>query len=103
MKMHLAEALQRVPPEALRPGEKEFIANCANTSAINIVHLIYQHKNYEGHARDYEFSGTSMRERWDSGYEDTLRTLRYPEWLERLAISSGVTIHDLHREDPTYD
>jgi NTE family protein len=101
MKMRLAEALQRVPPEALRPGEKEFIANCANASAINIVQLIYQHKNYEGHARDYEFSGTSMREHWDSGYEDTLRTLRHPEWLERSAISSGVTVHDLHREDPT--
>jgi NTE family protein len=56
------------------------------------VHLIYQHKNYEGHARDYEFSGS---------YEDTLRTLRHPEWLERSAIARGVTIHDLHREDPT--
>jgi NTE family protein len=68
---------------------------------LNIVHLIYQHKNYEGHARDYEFSGTSMREHSDSGYEDTLRTLRHPEWLERSAISRGVTVHDLHREDPT--
>jgi NTE family protein len=100
MKMRLAEALQRVPPEALRPGEKEFIADCANASAINIVHLFYQHKHYEGHARDYEFSGTSMREHWDSGYEDTLRTLRHPEWLELSAISGGVTVHDLHREDP---
>ena len=101
LKLRLAEALKRVPPEALRPGEKEFIAECSDADVINIVHLIYQHKNYEGHARDYEFSGTSMREHWDSGYEDTLRTLRHPEWLERSAIARGVTIHDLHREDPT--
>jgi NTE family protein len=101
MKMRLAEALARVPPEALRPGEKEFIEECSKSAIINIVHLIYQHKNYEGHARDYEFSGTSMREHWDSGYEDTLRTLRHPEWLERSAITRGVTVHDLHREDPT--
>jgi Patatin phospholipase len=59
---------------------------------FNIVHLISQHKNYEGHARDYEFSGTSMREHLDSGYEDTLRTLRHPEWLERPAIA--------RRDDP---
>ncbi len=26
------------------------------------------------HAKDYEFSGTSMREHWLSGYEDTKRT-----------------------------
>jgi NTE family protein len=42
-----------------------------------------------------------MREHWDPGYEGTLRTLRHPEWLERSAITRGVTIHDLHREDPT--
>ena len=101
LKMRLAEALRRVPPESLRPGEKEFIEECAKSAIVNIVHLIYQHKNYEGHARDYEFSGTSMREHWESGYEDTLRTLRHPEWLKRSAISRGVTVHDLHREDPT--
>ena len=77
------------------------LQECSKSAVVNIVHLIYQHKNYEGHARDYEFSGTSMREHWDSGYEDTLRTLRHPEWLERSAISRGVTVHDLHREDPT--
>jgi NTE family protein len=81
--MRLAEALARVPPEALRPGEKEFVAECSKSAIINIVHLIYQHKNYEGHARDYEFSGTSMREHWDSGYEATLRTLRHPGWSAR--------------------
>jgi hypothetical protein len=27
--------------------------------------------------------------------------LRHPEWLERSAITRGVTVHDLHREDPT--
>ena len=101
MKMQLAEALKRVPAEALRPGEKEFIAECSDAAIVNIVHLIYQHKNYEGHARDYEFSSTSMREHWDSGYEDTLRTLRHPEWLQRSALARGVTVHDLHREDPT--
>jgi NTE family protein len=101
MNERLAEALKRVPPEALRPGEKEFVADCSKSAVVNIVRLIYQHKYYEGHARDYEFSGTSMREHWDSGYEDTLRTLRHPEWLERSAISRGVTVHDLHREDPT--
>ena len=38
---------------------------------ITILHIIYQQKAYEGHAKDYEFSGTSMREHWPSGYEDT--------------------------------
>jgi NTE family protein len=101
LKLRLIEALKRVPLEALRPGEKELIAQYSKPAMVNIVHLIYQHKTYEGHARDYEFSGTSMREHWESGYEDTLRTLRHPEWLKRSSITTGLTIHDLHREDPT--
>jgi NTE family protein len=101
LKMRLIEALKRIPPENLLPGERQLIAEAENPAIVNIVHLIYQHKNYEGHARDYEFSGTSMREHWESGYEDTLRTLRHPEWLQRSSLSRGVTLHDLHREDPT--
>jgi NTE family protein len=38
---------------------------------ITILQLIYQQKAYEGHAKDYEFSGTSTREHSQSGYEDT--------------------------------
>ena len=68
---------------------------------VNIVHLIYQQKDYEGTSKDYEFSGTSMREHWQSGYDDTVRTLRHPEWLRRSSIRHGIAVHDLHREDPT--
>ena len=101
LKMRLIEALKRVPPEQLLPGERAMIADAEKPALVNIVQLIYQHKNYEGHARDYEFSGTSMREHWESGYEDTLRTLRHPEWLRRASLKRPVTLHDLHREDPT--
>ena len=66
---------------------------------VNIVHLIYQRKSYEGHAKDYEFSGTSVREHWEAGYNDTRRTLRHHDWLVPPATSDGVVVHDLHRDD----
>jgi NTE family protein len=65
---------------------------------ITILHIIYQQKAYEGHAKDYEFSGTSMREHWQSGYEDTKRTLKRPEWLAIPSREVGVLVHDVHRE-----
>jgi NTE family protein len=101
LKMKLLHALERVPEEKLTASEKKLIEEYSKSGEVNIVHLIYQHKEYEGHAKDYEFSGTSMREHWTSGYEDTIRTLRHPEWLRRASIRHGVSIHDLHREDPT--
>ena len=100
MKMKLLHALQRVPREQLTPEELAMIEDYSQAGVVNIVHLIYQHKNYEGHAKDYEFSGTSMREHWDMGLEDTKRTLRHSQWLEPPANAKGVAIHDLHREDP---
>lgn len=101
LKMKLLDALKRVPAEALRDGERELIDDYSNAGVVNIVHLIYQHKGYEGHAKDYEFSGTSMREHWEMGLEDTQRTLRHKQWLTLPTNADGVTIHDLHREDPT--
>ena len=60
---------------------------------------IYQQKSDEGHAKDYEFSGTSMREQWEAGYNDTLRTLRHPQWLMPTPGVDGLVVHDLHRDD----
>jgi NTE family protein len=101
LKMKLLDALKRVPSENLHSHEKKLIEEYSKAGDVNIVHLIYQKKEYEGHVQDYEFSGTSMREHWQSGYADTLRTLRHPEWLKRSSIRHGISIHDLHRDDPT--
>jgi len=101
LKMKLLAALKRVPSEQLTPDEIALIADYSNAGVVNIVHLIYQHKGYEGHAKDYEFSGTSMREHWAAGLEDTQRTLRHREWLMPPINAAGLAIHDLHREDPT--
>nr|WP_210255401.1 patatin-like phospholipase family protein [Rhizobium sp. SG741] len=100
LKMKLLGALKRVPKDQLTPEEEELIIDYSDAGVVNIVHLIYQHKNYEGHAKDYEFSGTSMREHWDMGLEDTKRTLRHTEWLLPPLGDDAVAIHDLHREDP---
>ncbi len=100
LKMKLLNALKRVPKDQLTPEEEALITDYSDAGVVNIVHLIYQHKNYEGHAKDYEFSGTSMREHWDMGLEDTKRTLRHTEWLLPPFTDDAVAIHDLHREDP---
>jgi hypothetical protein len=57
------------------------------------------HKAYEGHAKDYEFSGTSMREHWQSGYEDTRRTLKRRDWIAMPPNGHGIIVHDVHREE----
>jgi NTE family protein len=96
-KMRLRKALSKVSEDQLTDDERRLIDDLSDLPDFNIVHLIYQQKAYEGHAKDYEFSGTSMREHWQSGYEDTKRTLKRRAWLDMPEPGTGIVVHDVHR------
>jgi NTE family protein len=98
LKTRLYEALVKIPEDRLSDAERKLKTDLEKMPEITILHIIYQQKAYEGHAKDYEFSGTSMREHWQSGYEDTKRTLKRPEWLAIPSREVGVLVHDVHRE-----
>ena len=63
-RLHLA--LAKIPEDRLSDDERRLKEELANLPEITILQIIYQQKAYEGHAKDYEFSGTSMREHWQS-------------------------------------
>ena len=96
-KSRLGQALAKIPEQDLSDDDRKLRDKLSNLPSITILHLIYQQKAYEGHAKDYEFSGTSMREHWQSGYEDTMRTLKRHDWFV-LPEAGGILIHDVHRE-----
>lgn len=98
-KTRLHQALDKVPVDLLSEEQRQMKEQLADLPEITILHLIYQQKAYEGHAKDYEFSGTSMREHWQSGYEDTKRTLKRKEWLAMPPDGAGIVVHDVHRDD----
>ena len=98
-KNRLYRALIKVPEEKLTDEERSLRDELADLPEITILHLIYQQKAYEGHAKDYEFSATSMREHWQSGYEDTRRTLKHRKWLEMPGDGTCILVHDVHRQD----
>jgi NTE family protein len=98
-KTRLYHALARMPEESLTDEERRLKRELSDMPEITILHIIYQQKAYEGHAKDYEFSGTSMREHWQSGYEDMRRTLKHKRWLQMPAPGSGIVVHDVHQED----
>jgi NTE family protein len=101
LRLRLHQALLRLPEDARTEDDKVFLASMEDVPQINIVHLIYQQKVYESDAKDYEFSGTSMREHWDCGYQDTRKTLKHPKWLIKPPESVGMAVHDVHRDDPS--
>jgi NTE family protein len=95
----ITKLLGRLPEADLSDEEREMKQRFARLPEVTILHLIYQQTVYEGQAKDYEFSGTSMREHWDSGYLDTRRTLHHKDWLRTPVTAGGITVHDVHRAD----
>jgi NTE family protein len=94
----IKELLEHIPEKArkntplLREAEE-----AADGSAVNVVHLIYRDKFFEGHYKDYEFSIDTMKEHWDSGLDDIRRSFAHPEWFAVPTPEQGFVTHDVHR------
>jgi NTE family protein len=91
--------LNKIPEAQLTEEERALQRELATLPEVTILQLIYQQAAYEGQAKDYEFSGTSMREHWASGYRDTQRSLAHREWLKMPSPTGGVTVHDIHHAE----
>ena len=69
----------------------------ANDGRINIIHLIYQDKSFEGSYKDFEFSHATMHEHWRSGLADIKKTFARPEFFVLPDENMGFVTHDVHR------
>jgi NTE family protein len=90
---HIPEKVRRTHP-LVRAAQK-----AADGGAVNIVHLIYKDKFFEGHYKDYEFSNDTMGEHWASGLEDIRRSFEHPEWFAIPSHELGFVTHDVHRHE----
>ena len=95
----IKELLQHVPAETRKQDPLFKLAQkVADGSLINVVHLIYKNKPYEGHYKDYEFSVDTMEEHWNSGLEDIRGSFARSEWFNIPTREEGFVTHDVHRE-----
>jgi len=97
----LREVLDKLPPAA-RKGDAwcREASSLADDKRFNVVHLIYQEKEWDGLAKDYEFSVQSMQDHWASGLADVRRTLAHRDWLAPPSGHESSVTHDVHRGEP---
>ena len=94
LRIAFASLMKDLPAELLDRPEVKALAAEADEKVCNIVHLIYNAKNYEGIAKDYEFSRRTMEEHWAAGHEDVVRALSHPEVLQHPDKMEGVRTFD---------
>ncbi len=92
------EALKKIPEDLLNDDDRKLKADLDNLPEIAILQLIYQQRAYEGDAKDYEFSRTSMKDHWASGYDDTKQTVQTRGCLQMPPPGTGISVFDVHRE-----
>ena len=96
----LREVLEHVPASARSDPWVRRAMELACERQYSVIHLIYQDKEWEGLAKDYEFSPQAMREHWASGLLDIERTLSNESWLRLPPEGREFVTHDCHRAPP---
>ena len=92
--------LAKIPDDQLDADERALKARLAHMPEATILELIYQQAAYETQAKDYEFSGASMREHWNSGYGHAAHPAP-PVWLTVAESDAGLSVHDIHLVSPS--
>ena len=94
LRIAFASLMKDLPAELLDRPEVSLLAAEADEKVCNIVQLIYNAKNYEGIAKDYEFSRRTMEEHWAAGHEDVVRAISHPEVMQLPDKMDGVHTFD---------
>ena len=95
MRNAFSKLFAQMPDSLKKTHEAKILSASADPKVYNIIHLIYRARSYEGDSKDYEFSKLSMEEHWKAGYHDTVRTLRYPQVVQRPTNHEGVFTFDI--------
>src|SRR5580692_8641940 len=92
---HMVRELVRMMPEAQRetPEVKE-IAGYGCGTMMHVIRLNAAPLEHEDYLRDIDFSPDAIRQRWQAGYNDTVRTLARKPWEIPIDPMMGVAVFD---------
>ena len=93
------EAIRKVLaklPEALREDADVIrLSEMAAERAVNVVHLIYRARGWEGGARDFEFSRSTMEHHWAEGRAAIAETMQHGALLASNILDGKTAAFDL--------
>ena len=91
----IRNVLDKLPPELKQDADVARLAELAAEHAVNVVHLIYRKHGWEGGARDFEFSRSTMEHHWAEGLAAIAETMRHDSLLARNIVDGRTAAFDL--------
>lgn len=97
MRKALLDTIDRVPASVRKndPWFDHMIQHMMG-ARYNVIHLIYQNKQAEGHYKDYQFSAETKNMHWQTGLHDMDETLQYPQCLDLPQAGENFVTFDVH-------
>ena len=92
---HVVSELVKFIPEGERnhPVVKDLTEYGCRTQ-MHVVRLLAPRLDNENHTKDIDFSPMGIRQRWDAGYSDTMRSLQRHAWEDECDPLEGVILHE---------
>jgi len=103
--VHLAQSMRRALvdtvnriPAAVKEADPWFdqMVRHMMGARFNVIQLIYENKQSEGHFKDYQFSAETMQMHWQTGLHDMHETLSFPACLDMPDEGENFVTFDVH-------
>ncbi len=89
----IANLAQRLPDSAQMSNEVAELASYGCTTQMHVVALLAPSLPEDDQSKDLDFSGASIRARWNAGYAQTRAALEQAPWTEPTDPLEGVILH----------
>jgi NTE family protein len=90
----IAELATKLPEETRSSNEVRELASYGCLTRMHIVRLLAPMLAGTDHMKDIDFTGSGIRARWQSGYEDTSRVIRRAPWNDPFDPLEGFILHE---------
>jgi NTE family protein len=90
LRRNIGKLLAKLPDSLKDEPEVKFLASAACQTTMDIVEFIYRPGAALGPSKDYEFSRSTMEQRWKQGLEDARVSLAVAPWLDPAAPEVAV-------------
>jgi NTE family protein len=92
---HIITRLARMlPDDARQSAEVRDLASYGCVTHMHVVRLLAPQLDMENHTKDIDFSPSSIRMRWEAGYNTTQRALDQAPWEGEFDPLEGVILHE---------
>jgi len=91
----IRELCAQMPPGKRNDTQVKELASWGCGTTMHVAHLVAPRIDGEDHTKDIDFTPSGIHERWQAGYQDTLKMVEAAPWNSPVDPIEGVIVHTM--------